>query len=139
WISKADALQDNGFAPSSKIIWASGSETWKRLAQLGVWVNGSAESLGEQEDPRIETLAGFELKWLKLTHAEGFAEDGMQNLATYRLVPRDHGPERAGRNYFFWRSGSGFELARALNQWLAERTATRGGGSRQRSTATTGV
>ena len=132
WISRAEALPDFGSEMSPKIMWASGLKTWERLAQRGVWVNGSAESLGEQEDPHIGTLAGCELKWLKLTHADGFAENGMQNLATYRLVPKDHGPDLAGRKYFFWSSGSGFERALALNTWLADMTHFCGPGNTQR-------
>ena len=132
WISKADALPGNGCTISSRIVWASGLKTWERLAQRGIWVNGCAESLGEQEDPRLEALAGSELSWLKLTHADGFAEDGMQTLATYRLVPQEHGADLADKKYFFWTSGSGFERALALNPWLAKMTHFCGPGNTRR-------
>src|SRR5262249_49704247 len=82
FISKADALPDKIHNLSSKIIWASGLKTWERLAQRGVWVNGSAESLGEQENPYLETLTGSRLTWLKLTHVDGLAANGMETLAT---------------------------------------------------------
>jgi len=132
WISKADALPGEGRTISSQIVWASGLRTWERLAQRDVWVNGCAESLGEQEDPRIDTLAGSELSWLKLTHTDGFADNGMETLATYRLVPKDHGADLEGRKYFFWTSGSGFEQALALNPWLAKMTHFCGPGNTQR-------
>ena len=38
-----------GSVPADQVVWASGVQTWKRLARRGVWVNGCAESLGEQE------------------------------------------------------------------------------------------
>ena len=122
WVAKADALPDDGPGKLSKIIWASGLKTWERLAQRGVWVNGSAEGLGEQEPPVINTLADAELTWLKLTHADGFAWNGTNTLATYRLVPKDSTPDLRGRKYFFWTSGSAFERALSLNSWLAEMT-----------------
>ncbi|HSV32928.1 MAG TPA: hypothetical protein VLH87_02300, partial [Pyrinomonadaceae bacterium] len=122
WVAKADALPDDGPGKVSKIIWASGLKTWERLAQRGVWVNGSAEGLGEQEPPGINTLAGAELAWLKLTHADRFAWNGTNTLATYRLVPKDPTPDLRGRKYFFWTSGSGFERALSLNSWLPEMT-----------------
>jgi hydroxymethylbilane synthase len=139
WISKADALPGDGCLSPSKIVWASGLKTWERLAKRGVWVNGCAESLGEQEHPRIETLAGSDLNWLKLTHADAFAENGMQLLATYRLVPKDVGPNLNDKKYFFWTSGSGFERALALNPWLREMTHFCGPGNTERMLEKRGV
>src|SRR6266480_2159799 len=91
WIAKADALPDDWQVEPNQIVWASGAQTWKRLAQRGVWVNGCAESLGEHESPNIETLVGGELNWQKLTHADGYADGAMPAVATYCLVPKnDH-------------------------------------------------
>jgi hydroxymethylbilane synthase len=45
------------------LIWVSDWETWRNLAASGIWVNGSAEGLGEQEDPRITTLHGKSPEW----------------------------------------------------------------------------
>jgi hydroxymethylbilane synthase len=118
WIAKADALPDDWNPGTGQIVWASGLQTWKRLARRGVWVHGSAESLGEQEPPQIDTLLGSELNWLKLTHAAGYDDGTVPMLATYRLKPKDGGPDLAGRKYFFWKSGSIFEHALALNPWI---------------------
>lgn len=139
WISRADALPGGTSLPPSQIVWASGLQTWSRLAQRGVWVNGCAESLGEQEHPRIETLAGSELKWLKLTHTDGFAENGCQTLGTYCLVPRNDNPDLEGKRYFFWTSGSGFERALALNPWIGRMTHFCGPGNTQRILEKNGV
>src|SRR5262249_47849500 len=62
WIARVDALPADWRFRSARIVWVSGVQTWKHLAQRGIWVNGCAESLGEQRSPRIETLAGGSLK-----------------------------------------------------------------------------
>ncbi|HKR58491.1 MAG TPA: hydroxymethylbilane synthase [Pyrinomonadaceae bacterium] len=139
WISKADALPSEAQVSPAQIVWASGAQTWRQLAKRRIWVNGCAESLGEQEDPRIETLLGSRPKWLKLTHADGFAENGMQTLATYRLIPANGGPKFDGRTHFFWTSGSGFERAIALNPWLKQMTHFCGPGNTQRILERNGV
>jgi len=131
WIAKADALPEDWTLGDRKIIWTSGLQTWKRLAQRGVWVNGSAESLGENEPTHIETIAGSEIQWLKLTHDRGYEGD-IPTLATYRLVPRDGGLDLAGRQHFFWKSGSSFAYALSQNPWLQEMSHYCGPGNTQR-------
>jgi hydroxymethylbilane synthase len=120
WIAKAEALPDDWRPGPEQVVWASGMQTWKRLARRGVWVNGSAESLGEQESARVETLTGDELKWLKLTHEGGYTEGEMPTAATYRLVPRTEQFGLDGKRYFFWKSGSSFERALELNPSIKE-------------------
>jgi hydroxymethylbilane synthase len=139
WIAKADALSNESVVAQSGIVWASGIETWRRLARRGIWVNGCAESLGEQEDPNIETLTGSELNWLKLTHEQGYAEGSMPILATYRLVPKDGRVDLEGKKYFFWKSGSTFEHALSQNPWLKEMTHFCGPGNTKRIVERHGV
>lgn len=131
WISKADALPENWHIPAQQIVWTSGLNTWRRLAKRGIWVNGSADSLGEHERTRIETIAGGEIKWLKLTHDHGYEGD-MPTLATYRLVPREAKLDLTGRKHFFWKSGSSFEYALSQNPWLKEMQHYCGPGNTQR-------
>src|SRR5439155_4149281 len=131
WIAKADALPTNWKIEPNQIVCASGVQTWKRLARRGVWVNGCAESLGEHESPRIETLVGSELEWLKLTHAQGYQGE-MPTLATYRLVPRNGVPDLKGRKHFFWKSSSSFEYALSQNPWLKQMKHYCGPGNTQR-------
>ncbi|MNT04532.1 porphobilinogen deaminase [compost metagenome] len=88
-------------------VWAAGLKTWKNLAAKGIWVHGSAESLGEQEDPRIDILAGKKLNWLKLTHQDGVEKD-MPTLATYAVVDGDLKLDVNGKEAFFWHSGTQF-------------------------------
>jgi hydroxymethylbilane synthase len=108
WIAKADALPNDWQIPHTQIVWASGLQTWRRLATRGIWVNGSAEGWGEQESPKIEQLAAQAINWLKLTHADSLAESEMPTLTTYHLTPRAEALDLRGRRCFFWSSGSSF-------------------------------
>jgi hydroxymethylbilane synthase len=120
WIAKADALPDDWNLKEDQIVWGSGVQTWKRLARRGVWVNGCAESLGEHESVRLETLVGSSLNWLKLTHESGYTASEIPSLATYRLVPKGGRIDLSGKKHFFWKSGSSFEYALSQNPWLKE-------------------
>jgi hydroxymethylbilane synthase len=95
--------------------------------------------LGEQEPQNIDTLAGRDLQWLKLTHAAGHDEGTMPVLQTYRLVPKEAAPDLQGRKYFFWKSGSSFEYARSLNPWIDSMTHFCGPGNTQRMLERSGV
>ncbi|MFZ0062346.1 MAG: hydroxymethylbilane synthase [Pyrinomonadaceae bacterium] len=139
WIAKAEALPNGASLSPSQIVWVSGLQTWRRLAQRGVWVNGCAESLGEQEDPQIDNLAGSERAWFKLTHADGYADNGMQTLATYSLIPKQDSPPLKNKTHFFWTSGSGFERALRLNPWLKQMTHFCGPGNTQRILERNGI
>jgi hydroxymethylbilane synthase len=139
WIAKADALPDDWQVEHNQIVWASGAQTWQRLAQRGVWVNGCAESLGEHESPNIETLVGGELNWQKLTHADGHTDRAMPNVATYRLVPKNGNLNLEGKTHFFWKSGSNFEYALSLNPWLKQMTHSCGPGNTQRILERNGI
>jgi hydroxymethylbilane synthase len=139
WIAKADALPDDWRIKADQIVWASGVQTWKRLAHRGVWVNGCAESLGEQERPGIDTLAGSAVNWLKLTHESGYTDGDMPIVPTYRLVPKEESIDLSGKKYFFWKSGSSFEYALSKNPWLKEMTHFCGPGNTQRILEGNGV
>ena len=139
WVSKADALPPNTRVALSQFVWASGLKTWEKLAQRGVWVNGCAESLGEQEDPHINTLVGWEVNWVKLTHSDGAANHGSESVATYSLVPNDYCPDLRDKKYFYWTSGSAFERALSLNPWIAEMTHFCGPGNTERTLRRKGI
>lgn len=95
---------------TSDFVWTAGLKTWKNLAQKGIWVHGSTEGFGEQEDARIEVLAGSNLQWAKLSHEAGYAEDEsvLPLVATYALKPQGPSPVDANAECFFWSSGSQF-------------------------------
>ncbi|MDZ4676600.1 MAG: hydroxymethylbilane synthase [Oligoflexia bacterium] len=109
-ISKADALPQNWNISHDKLVWAAGLETWKKLAQKGVWVWGCAEGLGESEDPALTELMGAKVGFLRLTHADADSITGTsESLATYKLVPKvKDWPDLTGKTHFYWMSGSAF-------------------------------
>ena len=139
WFAKADALPENAHVSDSQLVWTSGSKTWLKLVSYGIWVNGSADGLGEHEDPRIDTLVGGAVNWTKLTHADAPSENGMRALATYRLTPKADAPNIEGKQYFFWSSGSAFERALSLNPWLKSMTHFCGPGNSQKTLERNGV
>lgn len=138
WVSRAEALPTTWRLQQEQIVWASGLRTWMRLARRGVWVNGCAESLGEQEAPNIETLVGDRLAWFKLTHANGHEGD-MRNLATYSLVPKQENLNLHDKTYFFWSSGSSFEYAVSRMPGLKDKTHFCGPGNTQQILQKNGV
>lgn len=109
WVAKAEAWPE-GFAFAG-IVWASGIQSWKKLASRGVWVNGCAEGLGEEEPQLQELCPGLE--WKKLTHKAAAYESG---LGSYELVPKEpkFSPSLRGKTHFFWMSASSFKRAREL-------------------------
>jgi hydroxymethylbilane synthase len=80
------------------------------MAQKGVWVHGCSEGLGEQEESRIDILAGKSLSWAKLTHDTGYEEGARQMplVATYTLGEQNNATPVTGKECFFWSSGSQF-------------------------------
>jgi hydroxymethylbilane synthase len=112
-VARAEALPPRWSPTPERIVWTAGLNTWKKLARRGIWVHGSAEGLGEGEDPAIDALAGRDIRWLKLTHEEGLVA-GYETLATYRLIPRNSPPRLAGKTHYYWSSGSAFLRALAL-------------------------
>lgn len=116
-IARADALPEDWSLPEHAVVWAAGSATWRRLAQRGVWVNGCADGLGDDEAPAVELLAGRTLNWISLTHDRSRRSGA---LATYRVevaLPDD----LASRSHFFWSSGDVFLTA--IERWPSLRNA----------------
>lgn len=109
FIARANAWIDHGLQANA-VVWTAGLATWRQLAQRGVWVHGSSESLGESETARVETLAGLEMTWVKLTHQDVATEEGAVGTYKVDVVPPDVESFR-GKKFFFWKSGSQFRAA----------------------------
>ena len=115
-VARAEALPPEWAPTPDTLVWAAGSLTWRKLAAQGVWVNGCADSLGDDERPPVDALAGHEVPWIRLTHAAGGT--GPETLATYAvdtMLPDD----LPSRSHFFWMSGSVF--TKAIARWPALR------------------
>lgn len=104
WVARAEALPANWPIGEDHLVWAAGGRTWDRLAARGVWVNGCADGLGDQELPDVDRLAGRPVDWRRVTHASTRDPDA---LATY-VVEQDLPADVGGRTHFFWTSGSLF-------------------------------
>ena len=108
YVSRSNAIESSNLLDDSNIIWTSGVDTWKSLAKKGYWVNGTSDSLGENNSPE-ESL--FEdISWLKVTHKDNLSED-KEVLSTYELNPLDVSQKLLECDYFYWMSASSFELA----------------------------
>jgi hydroxymethylbilane synthase len=110
-VARADALPDSWSIDDRTIVWTAGSTTWRRLAARGIWVNGCADGLGDEEAPQVDVVAGRALHWVNLTHDRSNRNDA---LATYHVdatLPED----LPARSHFFWTSGDAF--LRAVERW----------------------
>lgn len=109
FVARADAWPQN-LKADGQIVWTAGVQTWKKLARLGVWVQGCQDGLGENEDKGLKNLCG-DLDWIKFTHSGSASST---DLATYELKPKASGPDLKGKSHFFWMSRTSFEQAKKL-------------------------
>jgi hydroxymethylbilane synthase len=126
------ALTPGAALPAHCRIWVSGVESWRRLAQRGVWVEGCADNLGF--NAALHTLRSPVLRlpplaqWTVLTREDATATwsgSGIGRvLATYAIAaPQDESALNAIRSHvasathFFWGSASQYH---ALRDWLPE-------------------
>ncbi|ODS58614.1 MAG: hydroxymethylbilane synthase [Acidobacteria bacterium SCN 69-37] len=104
WVARAEAVP-NGVQPDpSRLVWAAGTRTWRRLAARGVWVHGCSDGLGDGEAPALDTLAGRTVAWHRLTHARSGAADAFATYTVESPLPDD----LPSRTHFFWTSGTLF-------------------------------
>jgi hydroxymethylbilane synthase len=113
FVARAEAVPDHLQIGTHQLVWTAGLQTWRRLAEKGIWVNGSSEGLGESERPALDALVG-PVAWTKLSHQEGHSSPGMELVPTYRLEPKAETPDLRGKTHFFWLSTTAFERARQL-------------------------
>lgn len=127
FLAHSRALPAGGAAAlAGRRVWTSGSASWFRLAEQGVWVEGCAEGRGAAataallREPllRLPPLA----QWDVLTHAG--AEDGWSHgawagarvHATYATAARRDAPDAAAppadATHVFWSSIAQFERLR---------------------------
>ena len=108
YVSRSNAIQSAGLIDDSNIIWTSGIDTWKSLAKKGYWVNGTSDSLGENNSPEESIFQ--KVDWIKVSHKDNLNEN-KSVIATYELSPLDVSERLLECDYFYWMSASSFELA----------------------------
>jgi len=110
YVSKTNALPED-FKPNLKQkVWTSGLITWQKLAQMGVWVHGSSESLGEKEPMRLGQLLPGEFKWGKVSHTKGVVFN-KELIPTYEVKWSFKPEDLEGAKHFYWMSGEMFKQA----------------------------
>lgn len=122
----ANTLRARG--PNDPWIWASGLESWRKLANLGLWVRGCDEGLGTESGlsrnlkrlMRANSDQTASEIWARLSHEDrgGGLGDDEKLVPTYRLIPKALSPAvtdalNAGLA-FYWRSGALFKQALQL-------------------------
>ncbi|MFZ3231529.1 MAG: hydroxymethylbilane synthase [Pseudobdellovibrio sp.] len=112
-VSRLDAWPKELLSDSNKYkIWTSGVSTWKKMAEIGVWVYGTFDSFGDQQNPQTEAFWG-RIVWKTLTHARHPFLDSKKHIATYEISFNDFGIDK--QKFFYWRSSSQF--LEALSQF----------------------
>lgn len=101
-----------------KRIWAAGTKTWLELAQLGYWVEGSADALGFESLADVWQMPLLQIDASEvciLTHehaAERWRAKGLNAISNYTLQPTNESLliERIHKaKVFFWSSFSQYE------------------------------
>jgi hydroxymethylbilane synthase len=106
-------------------VWTSGTASWFKLAELGIWVEGCAENMGFDflteiiREPALRLPALDSAGWDTLTHEQGLESwkdfPQIRPLATYRIDTSETDlaetalPELEKATHVFWSSGSQFD------------------------------
>ncbi len=114
-VTRNEALPKGCEPEHERLIWTSGLDTWKKLAARGVWVNGSFEGRGEDEEAGCDLLVGRKIKWLRLTHEQAGGLGAGGALATYGIALKENIPDLSGKTHFFWSSPQTFEKMMRLH------------------------
>ncbi len=108
YISRASSIETGTEIDLSNVIWTSGIENWFKLAKKGIWVNGTSDSLGEEQSKPESFLK--EVKWFLVSHIDSQSKD-KKLLATYKLVPEKDIEDLSKYSHFYWMSISSFQEA----------------------------
>ena len=108
YISRASSIETGTEIDLSNVIWTSGIENWFKLAKKGIWVNGTSDSLGEEQSKPESFLK--EVKWFLVSHIDSQSND-KKLLATYKLVPEKDIEDLSKYSHFYWMSISSFQEA----------------------------
>ena len=119
FVAKSDAVAS--FSPSDffgRPIWTSGVQSMLALTSRGFWVHGTCDSLGEDEEKRVELMDKHK-GWIKVTH-DYMPSTECPTIGTYRLVLKNTVTreslltELQGKKYIFFSSGSAFTAVTGL-------------------------
>lgn len=106
WIARSSALPIDAKINLTNIVWTSGIKTWKSLTERGIWVNGTADGMGEEFNPNIDNLTSN--PWIKLTHKSAPKTKIKDVIHTYFLKELPIDENIANKKFFYWMSSSAF-------------------------------
>ena len=112
YISRASSIEKGIVIDLSNVIWTSGIENWFKLAKKGIWVNGTSDSLGEEQSKPSSLLK--KVDWFLVSHIDSESKD-KKLIATYKLVPEKDIEDLSKYSHFYWMSISSFK--EALNRF----------------------
>ena len=96
-------------------IWTSGTSSWFKLAEQGIWIEGCAEGFGYDFIQNLLSISVLKLPsfkdWTILTHKGARDSWGNPNVFTpYEVATSDvkpsKSPDLSGKTHLFWGSGS---------------------------------
>ena len=108
YISRASSIEKGTAIDLSNVIWTSGTENWFKLAKKGIWVNGTSDSLGEEQSKPDSFLK--KVNWFLVSHVDSESKD-KKLIATYKLVPKADIEDLSKYSHFYWMSISSFKEA----------------------------
>ena len=108
YISRASSIEKGISIDLSNVIWTSGIENWFKLAKKGIWVNGTSDSLGEDQSKPSSLLK--RVNWFLVSHIDSESKD-KKLIATYKLVPEKDIENLSKYSHFYWMSISSFKEA----------------------------
>lgn len=113
YISRKNVLDNCGNIHETNIIWSSGIECWKHATKKGIWVNGTSDSLGEENGINIENLIPQEYSFYKLSHRHT-RSIRFTLIPTYELIFNEDLIKKTNlskKSYFYWMSPLLFDKA----------------------------
>lgn len=106
-------------------VWTAGLQTWKKCAQQGIWINGSAEGLGEKffrndSTDSYLTSGATSNQWIKMSHTNGnrSLSDTDEFIPFYQLKRTSKTFPKSPYKCFYWNSSSQFLAAMEENSDL---------------------
>lgn len=105
-VARSEALPYGSFVAAETPLWTAGLATWRKLADRGLWVVGSDESLGETGATAVRAWYPEVRQWFKLSHADGHWTPFADFLATYRTRRRHALASVERYSHFYWNSGT---------------------------------
>ena len=110
YITRKNVLGNRPVFDASCILWTSGLKSWRAANNLGYWIHGTSDSMGETEIKSVQTFIGENFPITKLT----FKNDDIPKVKTidvYELNNPKFPDDMANRKEFFWMSTLAFKTA----------------------------